>query len=198
MSANLILERANKALQTTVAAINKAAADLGTLVTQAEAVSLQIEDKNAELAALQAQNDTAYREGAAELRLRVKEDRDTVLSELLNQAGLARVSQEALGQLQNSLQQALNKDEAELKTAVAQAVAAAQRDAKAAALQVEAANRVETANKDATINALNSKVEFMTQQVVDLRAQVEAERNTRLEIARADAGRQGVVVNAGK
>lgn len=35
-------------------------------------------------------------------------------------------------------------------------------------------------------------------QVAELRGQITAERETRLEIAKADAGRAGVVVNAGK
>lgn len=198
MSVNLVLDRANKTLQATVANLAKTAADLTTLVQQSEAVSLQIEDKNAELAALQAANDTAFREGAAELRLRVKEDRDTVLTQLMTDAGLARISGENLTALQTNLAEALRKDEAELKTAVAQAVAAAQREAKATAMEVAAKNSVENAGKDAQITSLTDKLAFMSQQVVNLQAQIEAERSTRLSIAQADAQRQGVVVNAGK
>lgn len=198
MSANLILDRANKALQTTVATLAKTAADLTTLVQQSEGVSLLIEDKNAELAELQAANDTAFREGAAELRLRVKEDRDTVLSQLMSETGLARISGENLTALQTSLAQALQKDDAELKAAVAQAVAAANREAKIAAMEVAAKNSVENAGKDAKITSLEGQLTFMTQQVQNLQAQIEAERSTRLSIAQADAQRQGVVVNAGK
>lgn len=198
MSANLVLDRANKAIQTSVAALAKTAADLTTLVQQSEAVSLQIEDKNAELAELQANNDTAFREGAAELRLRVKEDRGTVLQQLMAEDGLARISGENLTALQTSLAEALRKDDAELKAAVAQAVAAAQRDAKATAVEVAARNSVENAGKDAQITSLTDKLTFMSQQVVNLQAQIDAERNTRQAIAQADAGRQGVVVNTGK
>lgn len=198
MSVNLVLDRANKTLQATVANLAKTAAELTTLVQQSEAVSLQIEDKNAELAALQAANDTAFREGAAELRLRVKEDRDTVLTQLMADAGLARISGENLTALQTNLAEALRKDEAELKAAVAQAVAAAQREAKAAAVEVAARNSVENAGKDAKITSLEGQLAFMTQQVANLQGQIEAERSTRLSIAQADAQRQGVVVNAGK
>lgn len=198
MTTTLVLDRANKALQNTVATLAKTVADLGTLAQQSEAVTLQIEDQNAQLAQLQAANDTAFREGAAELRLQVKEDRDSVLTALLNEAGLARISGENLTALQTNLAEALRKDDTELKAAVAQAVAATQRDAKAAAVEVAARNSVENAGKDAKITSLEGQLAFMTQQVANLQGQIEAERATRLSIAQADAGRQGVVVNAGK
>lgn len=44
----------------------------------------------------------------------------------------------------------------------------------------------------------DERITFLTGEIAALRGQIEAERNTRLEIAKADAGRQGVVVNAGK
>lgn len=198
MSTNLILDRSNKNIQAAAASIVKAATELQALAQTSEAVTLQIEDLNAEAAALAAQNATARREAATELKLQVQEDRRNVLQQLLKADNLALISEADLTNIRSELAATKIKDDSELKTAVAQAVAAAKRDASAEALQVEAANRVSTAAKDATIEAQAGKIEFLTEQVADLRKQLDAERNTRLAIAQADAGKQGVIVNTGK
>lgn len=198
MSTNLILDRSNKNMQAAAASIVKAAAELQALAQTSEAVTLQIEDLNAEAAALAAQNATARREAATELKLQVQEDRRNVLQQLLKADNLALITETDLTNIRSELTAIKIKDDAELKTAIAQAVAAAKRDAGAEALQVEATNRVSTAAKDATIEAQTGKIEFLTEQVADLRKQLDAERTTRLAIAQADAGKQGVIVNTGK
>ena len=198
MSSILILERSIKAATAAAAAVAKASAELTAMTSTAEGLANSIEDQEAKLAELKAKNDTAFREGAAELRLRVKEDADTVLAELLKSNGLADISNEELAALRKQVETLLAKDDADLKAAVASAVAQSERVAKAAALEVDAKYRVETASKDAAIQQMQAQLAFMGQQVTDLRKQIDDERNTRLEIAKADAGRQGTVVNTGK
>ena len=198
MSSNLILERTIKAATAAAAAVAKASAELTAMTSTAEGLANSIEDQQANLAALVEQNDTAFRTGAAELRLRIKEDAAAVLAELLKTNGLAHITNEAVATLQANLEKALAKDDADLKAAVASAVAQSERVAKAAALEVDAKYRVETASKDAAIQQMQAQLTFMGQQVTDLRKQIDDERNTRLEIAKADAGRQGTVVNTGK
>lgn len=198
MSSNLILERSIKAATAAAAAVAKASAELTAMTSTAEGLANSIEDQEAKLAELKAKNDTAFREGAAELRLRVKEDADTVLAELLKSNGLADISNEELAALRKQVETLLAKDDAELKTAVAVAVAQADRVAKAAALELDAKYRVDTASKDATIMQMKAQLDFMTQQNADLRKQIEDDRQARITIAQADAQRQGTVVNTGK
>ena len=198
MSSNLILERSIKAATAAAAAVAKASAELTAMTSTAEGLANSIEDQEAKLAELKAKNDTAFREGAAELRLRVKEDADTVLAELLKSNVLADISNEELAALRKQVETLLAKDDAELKTAVAVAVAQADRVAKAAALELDAKYRVDTASKDATIMQMKAQLDFMTQQNADLRKQIEDDRQARITIAQADAQRQGTVVNTGK
>ena len=198
MSSNLILERSIKAATAAAAAVAKASAELTAMTSTAEGLTNSIEDQEAKLAELKAKNDTAFREGAAELRLRVKEDADTVLAELLKSNGLADISNEELAALRKQVETLLAKDGAELKTAVDVAVAQADRVAKAAALELDAKYRVDTASKDATIMQMKAQLDFMTQQNADLRKQIEDDRQARITIAQADAQRQGTVVNTGK
>ena len=60
---------------------------------------------------------------------------------------------------------------------------------------LKAAQAVEIANTTAELKAAQMQNTFMAQQVEDLRSQVEADRAARIEIAKAESGRQGVVVN---
>ena len=198
MSSNLILERSIKAATAAAAAVAKASAELTAMTSTAEGLTNSIEDQEAKLAELVAKNDTAFREGAAELRLRVKEDAKTVLAELMVTNGLASISDFDLAALRKQVETLLAKDDADLKTAVASAVANTKREALAAALEVDAKNRVDTASKDATIMQMKAQLDFMTQQNADLRKQIEDDRQARITIAQADAQRQGTVVNTGK
>ena len=195
---SVALTRASTTLQGTVAQVEKVVADLQALVTVSSAMATKIEDQQAESAAIAAENEVARREAAAELRLQVKEDRAAVTSELLAEAGLARITQAEVDAIRADLAAKVAADDKELKTAVAIAVQAEKRDALAAAAQVDAANKVAAAQKDATISMQEDKIKFLGTQVQQLQAQIEAERTTRLEIARAEAQKQGVVVNNGK
>ncbi|HBR3028473.1 TPA: hypothetical protein L9R08_004195 [Klebsiella pneumoniae] len=59
-------------------------------------------------------------------------------------------------------------------------------------------HKVELAEHKAQATAKNQRISDLEAQVSELRGQITAERETRLEIAKADAGRAGVVVNACK
>ena len=60
---------------------------------------------------------------------------------------------------------------------------------------LKAEHAVDTANISADLKAAHMQISFLQRQVVDLQAQVEADRTARVEIAKAESGRQGVVVN---
>lgn len=50
----------------------------------------------------------------------------------------------------------------------------------------------------AGLRAVTERNAFLTDELVEARNELTAERAARIEIAKAEAGRQGVVVNAGK
>lgn len=194
----IALERANKNLQASVASAQKAITDVQSLVTLSEDITLKIEDLTAEAAELQAKNEAARRTAAAELKLRVMEDREGVFAGLLKEFNNARITPEAVNAIQKELAEKNAKDDSEQKAAVAIALNAAKREADFNLAQVKSANDVAAAQKDATIQGQNDKIQFLTAQVAQLQAQVEADRNARIEIAKAESARQGVVVQTGK
>ena len=67
--------------------------------------------------------------------------------------------------------------------------------------RIAAANsdhKVETATLSATNGSLAERNVFLTAQINQLQAEIQKERDARVQIAQAEAGKQGVVVNAGK
>lgn len=101
-----VIERANKNLvavqQASEKAVEQSQKDLAELTAAEAKVAEAIEIKNDELATLSAQYNMQLREQQAELAMRVKENSDEVLEELLAQFGLARITGEALQELANA------------------------------------------------------------------------------------------------
>ena len=86
--------------------------------------------------------------------------------------------------------------------AIANAVADAKRSAaielNAVKSNLEATHKVAIAELNANTKADKDRIAMLTEQLEAARGDLKAERETRLEIAKADANRQGVVVNTGK
>ena len=190
-----IAEKAQKALlkqaqdnKKLMEEITASAASLDTLI---EAVQIK---ENA-LKNLEDQTKTQVREAAIELDLAVRENEQDVLTSLLQRYRYAAITQEAVQALQNrvSAAESVNAEAiakaADEKSRSIYATAAAQ----LAALKAEHA--VDTANISADLKAAHMQISFLQRQVIDLQAQVEADRTARVEIAKAESGRQGVVVN---
>lgn len=194
----IVLDRAQKALAAQSANLVKVATDLQGLVATSEGVVQKIEDLTAQAAELEAANATKRREADAELKLRTKEDRTGVLTELLKEGKLANITQAEVDSLRAELAAKLAADDKDQKVAVAVALAAAKRDSDAVMAGVVADNKVAAAQKDAQITMQADKITFLGTQVAQLQGQIDADRAARLEIAKAESQRQGVVVNNGK
>lgn len=191
-------DRTIKNLQDVVAAASKAANDLTPLAEQASTLSADIQQKESELAALDQQYSMHERTLAAGLKIRVMEDENNVLDQLLESRGLAKITEDGLADLTAKLDNALNGVEAAVDAAVKSATQSLHAQHSAVVNNLKSTHAVDTATTAARVTALEDRNAFLVAEVTSLRSQIEAERNTRLEIARAEAGRQGVVVNAGK
>lgn len=193
-----VAERSTKALVKVVADGQKLFSELAGLANSTVTLTEEIEFKQSQLVDIDNQIAATEREAKAQLRLRVIENEHKVLAELMRTRGYAVISHADLD--------ALNSDLAAAKTDNDFAVSEAREAGyQAAAAKFGAENRelasqhkVELAEHKAQATAKNQRISDLEAQVTELRDQITAERNTRLEIARADAGRQGVVVNAGK
>lgn len=193
-----VADRSTKALVVATTGLAKIAADLSALSDSTVKLADDIEFKQSQLDNLNVEFDNKFRESAAQLRLRVLEDEDGVLIDLLQKRGLAHVKVSILNELENNLETAL----ADNSQAVAEAEANGFRKGAAEFQQklkdAEAAHRIQTAELTAKSNAKDDRIALLLEQLEEARGQIKAERETRLAIAEADSKRQGVVLNTGK
>ncbi len=192
------VDRSTKALAASAQAITKAAAELQDVVATASALAQDIEFKQSELSGLESTYATKERELVAELSLKVKENSENVLNALLKERKLVGVGIDAIPALEKQIQVLTN----ETANAVDAAVKA--ETAKLTAINVaqlaakESAHQVEIATLKANNSSLTERIGFLTAQITQLQNEIQQERNARIQIAQADAAKQGVVVNTGK
>ena len=193
-----VADRSVKAISAAVAGLSKVVGDINSLSTVAETLSADIQQKEGQLYDLNRQLDLNTRTAKAELAVRVAEDENGVLSNLLVKNGLARVTNSELAGLRT-----------ELDTTRANAAAATEAAVNAASQQLharygaqlkslEAEHKVANAELVAELRAVNERNNFLVDELAKARQDLVAERDARIKIAQAEAGRQGVVVNAGK
>lgn len=192
------VDRATKTLTSSAQNLSKAIAELSSLAASTESLAADIQQKESQLAALDEQFNLQFRTKTAELSVRVKEAEDVVLSQLLKARNASFISDADLNQLKRQLADAQNDNSKQIDDAVAKASSALHTKYNSEIAALKSAHAVESATTNAAKTSLDERVVFLTGEITQLRAQLDAERQTRLEIAKADANRQGVVVNAGK
>lgn len=191
-----IVDRSTKALNTAADAVVKAAQDLQNITVASTQLTQDIEFKQSELDSLEEQLVIKQREQAAELRLRVKENADAVLAELLKERGFITTTTKDVKDVEAQLAKALAENTAEIEAAIAHTTAEVTSVFKAQLLQKDSDHKVEIASLKANATAAQERITYLTAELAQARAQVEADRTARVEIAKAEAQRQGVVVNA--
>ena len=190
-----IAEKAQKALlkqaqdnKKLMEEITASAASLDTLI---EAVQIK---ENA-LKNLEDQTKTQVREAAIELDLAVRENEQDVLTSLLQRYRYAAITQEAVQALQNRVSAAESVNAEAIAKAADEKSRSIYASTSAQVTALKAEHAVDSANISADLKAAHMQISFLQRQVIDLQAQVEADRTARVEIAKAESGRQGVVVN---
>ena len=190
-----IAEKAQKALLKQAQENKKILEDVLNTSTALAFLIENVQIKENELNSIAESTKNAVREAAIELDFAIRENENKVLTNLMSKYGYAAITEEQMNSLQNALAaaQSVNADDiAKAVDAKTSSIYAAH-NAQLAALK--AAQAVEIANTTAELKAAQMQNTFMAQQVEDLRSQVEADRAARIEIAKAESGRQGVVVN---
>lgn len=191
-------DRSVKAIGAATAGLSKVVAELTALGTVAETLSADIQQKEGQLADLTRQLDLDTRRAKAELDVRVAEAEGVVLTTLLDKNNLAQISKPDLAALYEDLGVAQSSTEAAVKTAVQAAEAALHASYNSKLRTQEADFKIANAELIADLRAVRERNDFLTQELAKIRGDLVAEREARIKIAQAEAGRQGVVVNAGK
>lgn len=191
-------DRSVKAIVTATTALSKVVADLNALNETSTRLSDDIQQKESQIANLDTEYAQKIRTKNAELNIAVLESEDVVLSDLMQARGLARISKNDLDDVYRNLVSAKSERTAEIEAAVASAVKEANAAAYAKLAGVENTHKVQIATLEANSASATDRIAFLTKELENARAQIEAERNTRLEIAKAEANRQGFTINNSK
>lgn len=193
-----VAERSTKALAKVVADSQKVLAELASMADSNVILAEEIEFKQGQLADIENQIASTEREAKAQLRLRVIENEDKVLADLMKARGYAVITFSDLDSLNSDLVAAKTDNDFAVSEAREAGYQAAAAKFGAENRELASQHKVELAEFKAQAVAKNQRISDLEAQVSELRGQITAERETRLEIAKADAGRAGVVVNAGK
>lgn len=193
-----VAERSTKALVKASGDMRKVAAELENLAESSVLLTEEIEFKQGQLVEIQNQIAKTEREAKAELRLRVIENEDAVLAELMKARKLALITHSDLNALNSELEVVKTNNEYAVSEAREAGYQAAATKFGAENRELVSQHKVELAEFKAQDNAKNLRINDLEAQVEEMRKQITAERETRVEIAKADAQRQGVVVNTAK
>ena len=193
------VDKSTRALQTAADTLTKTVTELTAsvtaLTTQQIDLANDIEFKQSELETIVNETTVKQREQAAELRLRVREDEDTVFAELLKERGLVTQTPEEVQSIKSQLAEALEDNQDAIDDAVAKAVAEVTATYKTQLAQKDSDHKVQIATLQANEKATQERLNFLTTQNAKLETQIEEDRKARVEIAKAEASRQAVTVN---
>lgn len=202
MSQLLIVERATKGLTSAAATLTKTLTDLQSgvdaLVTQQEELATNIYFKQEELKQVSDSVDVAVREANAEITLRIKEDKQTVLNELLSGANLVSVSPTELQQIRDEAKQIQADMDRVVREAVQSTTAKLTAQHKQELLELSTEQQVAIAQYTANAERDAMTIQMLKDQLAKAEAAVDAEREARITIAEADARKQAVTINQGK
>lgn len=193
-----VTERATKAVATAATGLSKVVAELQSLAEGSERISQEIQFKQQELGNIEVQFNEKLAEEKSKLKIKVLENEDGVLNTLLKARGLVAIEPGVVDGLRHELAVAQSGNEDVINTAVDAAKRSAAIELNAVKSNLESAHKVAIAELNANTKADKDRIAMLTEQLEAARADLKAERETRLEIAKADANRQGVVVNTGK
>lgn len=193
-----VTERATKAVTAAAGNLTKVVLELQTLAEGSEQISQEIQFKQKELSQIETQYDEKLAEAKSTLKIKTLENEDAVVNNILRARGLVSISPQEVSQLRDSLAVALDSNEDAVNTAVAQAKSEAARELQARLASQDSTHKIAVAELNAGNTAKDNRIKDLEAQVTELRDQIKAERDTRLEIAKADAQRAAVVVQTGK
>lgn len=193
-----VTERATKAVTAAAGNLTKVVLELQTLAEGSEQISQEIQFKQKELSQIETQYDEKLAEAKSALKIKTLENEDAVVNNILRARGLISIDPTEVAQLRDNLAVALDSNEDAVNSAVAQARSEAARELQARLSSQDSTHKIAVAELNAGNTAKDNRIKDLEAQVTELRDQIKAERDTRLEIAKADAQRAAVVVQTGK
>ncbi|WVI66518.1 hypothetical protein pVco7_gp072 [Vibrio phage pVco-7] len=191
-------DKSTKALGTAVLSLSKIAAEIEKMTGTVPAMIDEIGLKQGELDSIAQETELAARNAKVDLDLRVRENEDKVLADLMKKRGYATITNEAVATLERNLETANADNAAEVAKAVQAAVASKVAEHKVEIAALTSQHDVASATAKAEVEAASAKIKFLEEQVTNLRETITAEREARVQEAEARAKSNGVTVNNSK
>lgn len=186
--------KAADAIGKSTTGLAKIVAELGSLVQDHGDLMDQIAEAQQELNGIHSKTETTIREAAADIKLRIKEDKIEVLNDLLEEFDLAHISTDTLNDMAEKIVALGADNDANLNKAVAIATNQTKAVGEKALAEAESNHKVDVAEKDAEIKAQSREIEFLSKQVASLEETISDERQARIQIAASESQKQGVTV----
>lgn len=176
-------------------AFSAAEAQFKVIQDELPALVEQIEIKQGELVEINQATEIAARQQAVELGLRVAENEDEVLTQLLESRDLAHISKEEVSTLTGELAKAQSDNKADVEKAVNAALSNERSSVALKAAEEGATVKVKAAEDKAKIESLEQQLTAAQEVAADLRLQLNAEREAGIKRAEA-AG--SMTINTGQ
>ena len=186
-STEIVLGQAAQQIAKGVSELKSASETIAQLVQASEDLSLQVANKEAQIAELDVQYGEKARQKEVELELNFKANSERVVNEFLTANGKTSITKTDLANLQKELETTKANAEAETKKAVAAATATLKAQYESDIKLMQSENKAVAAENASKIGTLAEKNKFLEEQVTKLYTQLDAERAAGIERAKASA-----------
>lgn len=193
-----LTEKTTKALNTQTQALVKAVKELEELTAMVPSLVDEIMLRQGELDSIEEKTNIAARQAKVELDLRVKENEDKVLESLMKARSYAVITTSELAILNSKLKTAEAFNQDEIAKAVAEVEAREAAKYEMQLTEVKSQHSVESATANANLAAANNKITFLEEQIKTLQDTIAAEREARVEEARARASQAAPSITVSK
>lgn len=184
-STEIVLGQAAQKIAKAVLELNSATETVNKLVSQAEEMTLQVANKENQIAELVIEYQEKSRQAEVEFNLAIKSNQNDVVNSVLRANGQEAVSSDELRKLSLELQATKENAEAETKKQV-QIVSASLKSGFENDLRfIQSENKAVAAENSSKIGVLVEKNNFLEEQVTKLYHQLDAERAAGIERAKA-------------
>jgi hypothetical protein len=185
VSTEIVLGQAAQQISKAVSELNAATETVNKLATQAEDLTLQVANKEAQISELDVQYAEKARQAEVDFNLNVKANQDRVVNDVLRSNGMESISSAELKALRQELADTKAGAEAETKkqVAIVSSTLKAQFDNDLRFIQSE--NKAIAAENASKIGVLAEKNKFLEEQVTKLYTQLDSERQAGIERAKA-------------
>ena len=190
-STEVVLGQAAQQITKAVTELAAATATIGKLASQAEELTLQVSNKEDEIADLDVKFSEKERQLTVDLDLSFKANTNKVVTEYLASVGKESITTSELSSLRSELSDVKHSADKSIKEAVGSALATARAQYENDIKLLHSENKAIAAENASKIGVLAEKNKFLEEQVTKLYAQLDAERSAGVQ--RAQAGSVGSI-----